>query len=157
MISQAKSKFSPEEAPSFEVASAHETGFDSNTFDFVYSVRLLNQTESSAYALTVIEEIARIAKPGAKVVVEYIPERRPALGKASRKSVRLRADAVREAAEGAGLRVDGFRGSFALGMQAFSAAPEALFPVLNLLDKLADRLVPTACARVYLMATKLDA
>ena len=156
MIAQPRSKFEPNVAPVFRVASAHETGFDPDTFDFVYSVRLLNQTESPEYALTVIEEIARIAKPGAKVVVEYIPERRPALGGASRDSVRLRADDVRRTAELAGLRVDHFRGSFILGMQAFKASPKALFPILNVLDRLGDRFIPTACARVYLTATKLD-
>jgi len=58
MLAKAKEKFvNSSRQPELMLCGAAELPAQDNTYDFSYTIRLLNQTESPAYALTVVTEI----------------------------------------------------------------------------------------------------
>lgn len=75
-----------EKAPFFKAEGA-KLPFASQTFDFTYSIRVLNQTESEGYALEMVHEMVRVTKPGGKVLVEFCNKWRPR--KLGKQAVRL--------------------------------------------------------------------
>ncbi|MGV1004090.1 MAG: class I SAM-dependent methyltransferase [Candidatus Nanopelagicales bacterium] len=136
------------------VAEAVSQPMDSESFDLVYSIRLLNQTESPQYALRVVAELARICKPGGTVLVEFANRRRPRIAGNKNPSTRLLADEVKGAMLACGLQPTKPTGAFFLGMGASIAAPSILLPLVGTADRLAAGLAPAWCARVYVAGTK---
>lgn len=132
---------------------AAKTGFDSDSFDFTYAIRLLNQTESPDYALRVVAEMVRITRPGGYVLAEFVNDYRPRWGAAAHphrsQTTRLRPRQVAEAGKLAGAELMSFRGCFLLGMQAYHLSPPVMLPTVATTDRLLSRALPRLCARTY--------
>lgn len=124
------------------------------TYDMVYSVRLLNQTESPAYALDIISEMARLTKPGGYILVEFVNVYRPRWGIAKRPSTRLRPSEVVARGRADGAEVVAYRGAFVLSMQAYHLAPKWMTAMVYWVDRLASALLPRLCSRCYVLMRK---
>jgi SAM-dependent methyltransferase len=116
-------------------------------YDLVYAIRLLNQTGSPEYALRVVDEMLRVARPGGRVLVEVLSADRPALP--GRGGVRLRAADV--AARARNARVVWVRGAFFLGMTVYRSLPARLRRV----DERLAALAPRQCSRCYVLLEKV--
>ncbi|MGB7329664.1 MAG: class I SAM-dependent methyltransferase [Rubripirellula sp.] len=144
------------------LAEGAATGRPSDHYDFVYSIRVLNQTESPEYALRMVKELIRIAKPSGHVLIEFVNDYRPRWGAAAktrtiRSSVtRLRPHQVANAIEEGGGRTLGYKGCFLLSMQAYKKSPSILLPIVSLADRVLSALLPRLCARTYVLAQKRD-
>lgn len=125
-----------------------------NTYDAVYSVRLLNQTDSPEYALSVVDEMVRVTKPSGYILVEFVNFFRPRWAAANRKTVRLRPSEVIKRGTDTGTRVVGVRGAFFLSMQAYTLCPPILLPLLDNLDRFLSRCFPRLSARTYVLFQK---
>ncbi len=139
-----------------EVAEAAKLPHEDATFDLVYSIRLLNQTESPEYALRAVAEMIRIAKPGGRLLIEFVNHYRPRIGAARKKTTRLRPSEVAAQARSHGCRVLGFRGCFFLGIQTYHLTPDFLLPLVATMDRALSRLLPRLCARTYVLLRKND-
>ena len=155
MLDELQEKFKELDLPvTLKLAEAAALPFPDNSHDLVYSIRVLNQTESPEYALKVIREIIRVAKPGGYTLIEFVNEYRPRWGKGKTPTTRVRpADAV-DAVENSDAKVISFRGRFFLGMQAFQRTPDLLLAPLSKIDRAASHLFPRLCSRCYIFAQK---
>ncbi|MPZ91960.1 MAG: methyltransferase domain-containing protein [Actinobacteria bacterium] len=136
------------------VARADNLPFDDHVFDCCYSVRLLNQTESREYALSVVGEMVRVTRSDGDVLVEFVNAYRPRMGPGRTPTVRLRPRAVESALEEAGATVSTVRGAFILGMSAYMWSPQALLPFIDFVDRFLSKLLPRIASRVYIRARK---
>lgn len=136
------------------VADAANLPFNECVFGCCYSVRLLNQTESRDYALSIVREMARVTSSGGAILIEFVNVYRPRVGPGRTPTVRLRPRDVRTALEEAGATVSTVRGSFVLGMSMYNWSPQALLPVVDFVDRLLSKLFPRVASRVYVLARK---
>jgi len=160
MLTEAAAKFRTENTaghqPKFALCEASNVPFENDAYDFTYCIRLLNQTESPAYALTVVHEMLRMTKPAGFCLVEFVNDYRPRLGMNRRPTTRLKPREVLAAAQGAGGVAVEWYGAFLFGMQALYLAGDALAPVTARVDRTLARVTPRLCSRVYLLARKRD-
>ncbi len=124
------------------------------SYDFVYAIRLLNQTESPDYALNVVAEMVRLARPGGYVLAEFVNARRPRWGVNRRDTTRLDPRQVAQRGREAGAEHVADYGAFLLSMQAYYAVPGFLTPLVALTDRVLSRLLPRWCSRSYVLLRK---
>jgi ubiquinone/menaquinone biosynthesis C-methylase UbiE len=157
MLEQLRSK-AQDRYPDLELklAEGAKLPFPDSTFDFVYSIRVLNQTESPEYALSIVAEMLRVAKPRAHVLVEFVNSYRPRWGGNRRSTVRLAPKQVAHAGKAHGAEVVRFRGAFFLSMQAYAAAPKPLLPIVRGVDRFCSWLMPRLCSRCYVLLRRGD-
>ena len=75
MLQEAEKKFSDSRRNTeFHLCEAANIPVEDGAYGFIYSIRLLNQTESPAYALRVIAEIIRAAEEDGYCLVEFMNE-----------------------------------------------------------------------------------
>ena len=155
MLSKAKEKFvNSSRQPELMLCGAANIPAQESTYDFSYTIRLLNQTESPQYALTVVAEMLRVTKPGGFCLIEFMNENRPRLGKNKRECTRLNpADVLKMAVE-SGAEIVHWDGAFLLSMQAYHAVPGFLLGVVKAADRLTSAMLPRLCSRTYLMVQK---
>jgi ubiquinone/menaquinone biosynthesis C-methylase UbiE len=140
--------------PDLRVGEAARLPHKSDSYDFVYSIRVLNQTTSREYALDVVTEMLRVAKPGGCVLVEFVNEYRPRWGSARTPTVRLRPHEVAQRGRVAGAKVERHLGAFFLSMQAYHVVPAFFVGAVAAVDALLSRLMPRLCARSYVLFRK---
>ena len=150
----------------FVLAEAGRIPFKEKSFDLLYSIRVLNQTGSSDYALSVIAEMVRVAKPGGYVLVEFMNYyRKHPWGKrkywgpkemvfSEKMNVRLRPREVIAKAEENGAKLIWFRGAFFLGMTGFYLTPVRLLKVISSMDQFLSKMFPYMCSRCYILLQK---
>jgi SAM-dependent methyltransferase len=131
------------------VGEAAKAPMPDGAFDFVYAIRLLNQTESPEYALSVVAEMLRLARPGGYVLAEFVNAHRPRWGDNRRPTTRLAPEQVIERGRAAGGSTVYCRGAFFLSMQAYNRSPRWLAPLVAAIDRAASRLMPRCCSRSY--------
>ena len=51
--------------------------YDDSAYDFVFAIRVTNQTESEEYAIRMIREMIRVTRSGGRILVEFVNRRRP--------------------------------------------------------------------------------
>lgn len=154
MLEQLRAKLDGRHADlELHTAEAAKLPFDDATYDVVYCIRLLNQTESPAYALDTIQEMIRVAKPGGYVLAEFVNAYRPQINSAHR-TTRLKPAQAAARARECGAKVIGYHGAFLLGMKALLATPSPLLPAIDALDRGLSTLLPRLCARSYILVQK---
>jgi len=158
MLEHLKAKLTDQQSQQLEliVAQAADIPRPDQSYDMAYSIRLLNQTESPEYALTVIDEIARLVKPGGFFLIECVNAARPQLGKSRRSTTRLSPAQIAERGKAAGAAVVAYRGAYLLSMQAYKKCPEPLLGVLATLDSALSNCLPRLCSRAYVMFRKAE-
>lgn len=155
MLAKAKEKFTESSRqPELMLCGAAEIPAQDNTYDFTYTIRLLNQTESPAYALTVVTEMLRVTKPNGYCLIEFVNEKRPRIGKNKKPCTRLRPNDVLKTAQESGAELVHWDGAFLLSMQAYHAAPGFLLGAVKAADRLTSAMLPKLCSRTYLMVQK---
>lgn len=127
-------------------------------YNFVYAIRLLNQTESKNYALKSIKEMIRITKPGGHILAEFVNVNRPRIGRNSTKTTRLSHKIISEAnfSENWGCTIIKNKGLFFFGMGSIMATPTLFINIVVNFDKLLSTLFPRYCSRGYILLKKND-
>ena len=124
------------------------------TYDMVFCIRLLNQTESKDYAMRVISEMIRTTKKDGYILVEFLNSFRPAIRKKTRRNVFLRPLDVVQQGKVCGASLIWNRGAFFLSMGFFRFSPSYLLKFLKHLDKSLSHLFPKFCTRSYILFQK---
>lgn len=139
----------------FSVCDASQLPLEDDSFDFVFAIRLLNQTKSKDYALSVVSEMIRCARPGGYVLVEFVNSRRFWTERKAKATVALSLREIAHRGEVSGARLVLDRGAFLGGMTAFHRAPESLIRPVAALDGWLSQVLGAACARRYALFEKL--
>jgi len=139
----------------FIKAEGSNLPFLDDAFDFTYSIRVLNQTESEKYALRAVKEIMRVTKPGGRILIEFCNKWRPRRFREI--SVRLSMLQVLSAIkrEDPAARISK-SGILFLSETLMHKTPVILLEYLQLIDNLFSTLMPCLTARCYIAAQLSD-
>lgn len=136
------------------ISEAASIPVDGSSYDLTYCIRLLNQTESPQYALSVIGEMVRLTNPGGFILTECVNSKRPRIFANRQETTRLSADQIIADGIANGCSQIKVYGSFFLGMSTFQKCPVKLLGVLSSIDRLLCRIVPRYCSRIYVLLKK---
>jgi len=137
-----------------DVGESANLPFESDTYDFAYTVRLLNQTESKSYALRTIKEMVRIVKSGSFVLIESVNGKRPRIWRNKADTTRLTSCEIGGEGVNGGATKVRVEGAFFLGMGAMNMLGNLGVPIISILDRMLSRLFPEMCARIYVVLQK---
>ena len=139
----------------FLKAEGSKLPFANNKFDFTYSIRVLNQTESEEYALRIVKEIIRVTKPGGWILIEFCNKWRPR--RFGETGVRLSVPQVVSVikSEDSTARISK-RGILFLSETLLRKTPVKFLGCFQRLDSLFSALIPCLTARSYIIAQLSD-
>jgi ubiquinone/menaquinone biosynthesis C-methylase UbiE len=155
MLKQCKIKIktlSPK--PKLILGEAAKLPCPDNSYDFVYCIRLLNQTESVEYALNVVTDMIRVAKYNGYILIEFVNHYRPRLGSYNTRGIHLRPAEVIERANQHGAIQIWCHGAFFLSMTSFHVTPDSLLHFISTIDRGFSWLLPRLCSRCYILFRK---
>ena len=140
----------------FYISESAKLPFKDNDYNFVYSIRLLNQTESIEYALESIKEMVRVVEPGGYVLVEFVNNNRPQVGRNATKTVRLSHNLITDfiLKHNDNVSVIKNKGVFFFGMGAIDITPVFLLNFFSKIDGVFAFLFPKYCSRGYVLIKK---
>lgn len=151
MLEISKAKYSGRTNVTFESGEGANLPYEDAYFDFVYSIRTLNQTESREYALRMTAELIRVTKPGGILLVEFANSLRP-YSPAKKGSTVLSIFDIRELMrEYEDVHIVRLRGILILSETLLRRVPRMLLPAWGLLDRMLSRIFPIFAARCYVM------
>lgn len=137
---------------SFKVEEGAQLSSNDNSYDFVFSIRVTNKTTSCDYALSMIREMIRVAKPGAYVLVEYLNSWRPRLTKDVLLSYTMIRNMLSRTSTSA--KIIAHSGILIVSHRAYSKSPNSILPLVVLIDKVLSRLFPHLTDRSYVLIRK---
>lgn len=153
MLAIVKRKLAQCKAVEFDLGEGACLPYAGNQFDFVYSIRTVNQTASREYALRMIREMIRVVHPGGVVLIEFTNNLRP--HRKGYGGVRLSVlDIGRIAKENANLKVLGTGGVLFFSQMVLERVPSWLLPLFGRVDRFCCRLLPQFAARCYVTLIK---
>lgn len=140
----------------FYVSESAKMPFKDGDYNFVYSIRLLNQTESIEYALKTIKEMIRVTRPSGYVLVEFVNSNRPRIGRNATKTVRLSHNIIANflLKQDKHASVVKNKGVFFFGMGAIDRTPVFLLGIFSKVDEIFSFLFPKYCSRGYVLIKK---
>lgn len=138
---------------SVEYGDIYNLKFPDGTFDFVYSIRVLNQLADNQDKRRAITEMARVVRPGGLLLFDVVNLHSLAVMKNA--SWHIHPGAVRGILEDAGCRVERLKGAMLFTQTLIEVLPRPLAWLVNMLDRGACRLLPFLATRVYFLARKL--
>ncbi len=136
----------------FEQGEGAQIRHKDNTFDFTYSIRVTNQTESREYAMRLVAEMVRVTKEGGFVLVEACNASRWLQRKT--RTVRL---GLQDFQSVDGVSICQVRGLLAMSLTALSAlevTPRFVITCFSKIDEWMTRRWPWAGSRVYVLLKK---
>lgn len=142
----------------FEIGEGINIPFEEGEFDLVYSIRVLNQTESREYAFRMIADMIRVTKPGGILLIEFCNSLRPCLpGKKRAATVLSIYDMRRRMRNHKGVHIVDLRGILILSETLLNRVPRMFLPAWGLLDRIFSRIFPMFAARCYVTLKKTGA
>ncbi|HEX9761296.1 MAG TPA: glycosyltransferase [Candidatus Acidoferrales bacterium] len=124
--------------------------FAGGAFDLVYSIRVLNQLGTREYALAALAEMARISKPGGRVLVEFVN----AGGVTRKPTVKLSPREVETALAQSGMQRESVRGVLVLSENLMRRIPAPMLGLYGALERLLAWLLPRRGTRCYVLARR---
>lgn len=127
--------------------------FSDDSFDLVYSIRVLNQMASSEYALRAVEEMLRVSSKW--VLAEFVNRRR--LFKRSDLGVQLVvADVERLVGSDSGVHLVDTSGVLFFSQSILRKIPVSFLPLFVKVDGWLSSRLPHLCSRIYMTLRKID-
>jgi SAM-dependent methyltransferase len=152
MIRIASSKCSHLDTITFQREEGASLSFADSTFDFVFAIRVLNQTESAEYAFKMIREMIRVTKSGGLVLLEFVNKERPFPKEAP--TVRLSFDQIEQHADACNCGVLDRRGLLVFSQSLLNRIPTRLVPLWGMVERAAGRVFWRWASRGYIHLRK---
>ncbi len=152
MIEVASRKCKGLDNVSFRMEAGANLSFAESTFDFVFAVRVTNQTESAQYALAMLREMIRVTRSGGLVLVEFVNSQRPFARKS--RAVRLSFGQIARAACECNCVVESRRGVLVFSQSLLSRMPDVLVPLWGAVERAAARVFWSWASRGYILLRK---
>lgn len=152
MLDIASHKCSGFETMRFQQAEGARLPMPDATFDFVFAIRVLNQTESEDYALKTVREMIRVTRSGGLVLFEFVNRQRP-FAKPS-KGVRLSFPQLEEVARECGCHALSRRGVLVFSQSVLNSIPDVLVSVWGVVERAAATVLWRWASRGYILLRK---
>ena len=127
--------------------------FDSNHFDLVYTIRVVNHTESRDYAFRMIFEMIRVTRPGRRVLIEFANRSRPR--RRSTGTTLSVTDFEQLARDHGTFRLVHLDGILIFSITLLQFVPRFLLPVWFGFDRFLARRFPRLASRCFVLLEKL--
>jgi ubiquinone/menaquinone biosynthesis C-methylase UbiE len=152
MIEVAARKCADLDNISFGQEEGADLSFADAMFDFVFAIRVINQTESEDYALRMIREMIRVAKQDGLILVEFVNRDRPFARRS--KDVRFSFGRIRNIAHEAGCDALSEAGVLVFSQSVLNRVPNLLIPLWGRLERLAAAVFWRWASRGYVLLRK---
>jgi len=155
MLKEAKNKFKP--PIKLILGESANLPYENSYYDFVFSIRVLNQTESEEYALNSVSEMIRITKLNGYILLEFVNAGfwKSHFFGLKRKGVNLKPIQVIKKAEESGAKKVKSYGNFFFGMTPYHNLPAFLIKPFSFVDMFFCFLFPGLCSRHYILFQKI--
>lgn len=152
MLKITKEKCADIENVHFKISEGADLQFDDNTFDFVFAIRVMNQTESEEYALRTVGEMIRIAKPGGFILVEFMNENRLFSARStSHTTTWLTFDEVIETAQNNNCEVIKTAGVLFFPQTILNIMPDFILPLWERIERYSAKVLSKYALRGYVL------
>lgn len=152
MLDLASRKCADLKTITFQQAEGAGLPFADGVFDFVFAIRVLNQTESEAYAVRTVQEMTRVTRAGGLLLLEFVNSRRP-LARRSR-DIRLSFPQLDRVACQCGCDVLSRRGVLVFSQSILNRIPDVLVSSWGLLERIAATMLWRWASRGYVLLRK---
>jgi ubiquinone/menaquinone biosynthesis C-methylase UbiE len=136
----------------FEQQEGANLSYSNSTFDFVFAIRVTNQTESTEYALKMMKEMIRVTKPGGQILVEFVNSKRPFKKKS--RSVRLSFEKIAEVASKNRCRIEEEKGILVFSQTVLNRIPDSLLGFWALIERVSSWIFWGWASRGYVLLKK---
>lgn len=153
MLQECIKKTSSLKQANYCLAEGSKLPFKDSQFNFVYSIRTLNQVLSKSYALDMIREMIRVCCNNGTILVEFVNKWSVALGRYC--SVQLSINDVKSVVKKHGnLEVKYVSGILIFSQTLMNLTPVSLLEVFERLDTFFSRMFPFFSTRSYVALQK---
>jgi len=152
MIQIAAQKCSELDNIQFKQEEGGHLSFPDATFDFVFAIRVLNQTRSEEYALRMIGEMIRVTRSGGLVLLEFVNRERPFAKR--NKSVRLSFGQIERIAHTRDCEIVRRSGVLVFSQSLLNRIPGRLTRLWGLVERGAARIFWRWASRGYIVLRK---
>lgn len=149
MIDLASRKCAALSTVRFQCEEGGSLSFGDSTFDFVFAIRVTNQTGSEEYALAMIREMIRVTKSGGLILIEFVNRKRPFARQDS--SVRLSFDQIDEIAKEQACDVISRSGVLVFSQTVLNRIPGSLVPFWGIVEQSAASILWRWASRGYVL------
>ena len=126
--------------------------YDDASFDFVFTIRVLNQLANNADKRRAIEEMVRVLAPGGLLLFDIV--NRWSLAILKKPSWHISPVAVRRIFRQCGCKLERTMGGLIFTQTLLEILPRPLAAALNVCDRVVCRALPCFATRVYFLARK---
>jgi len=133
------------------VGESGDLPFKSDSFEFVYTIRVLNQLKSAEYAIQTLHELQRVCAPGGHVLIEFC--NRQSLTRSDSSDVLLNPDNIIQTIEESQSRVIYIDGILALSQTILEHTPKPFLHLFKSMDNVLSNIAPQHSTRVYILLT----
>jgi len=153
MLEECVKKTSNFKQANYCLAEGSKLPFRDNEFNFVYSIRTLNQVSLKSYALDMIREMIRVCCSNGTILVEFINKWSVALGRY--RSVRLSINDIKSVVKEYGnVEVKNVSGILLFSQTLMNLTPVLLLDIFERLDTLFSKMFPVFSTRSYVTLQK---
>ena len=137
---------------SFRQEEGGNLSFSDATFDFVFAIRVTNQTASEEYALEMVREMIRVARRGGLVLVEFVNRDRPLARRSE--DVKLSFGQIGGVARESNCDVLSRHGVLVFSQSVLNRVPGMLVPLWGGVERLAAMALWRWASRGYVLLRK---
>lgn len=153
MLQVAKNKCTSLDNIEFVLAESASLHFPTNFFDFVFAIRVLNQTESENYAILSIVEMIRVTKENGLILIEFVNKSRPFSRRNN--STRLTFNQISEIAQANECLVLKKSGILVFSQTVLDLVPTFLLPIWKNIEIAASKVLWRIASRGYVLLKKV--
>ena len=154
MLKIAKEKCENLKNVEFSLMEGAKLDFSNNSFDFIFAVRVLNQTVSETYALNTIKEMIRVSKNNGTILVEFANKSRPLVQQNN--SVKLTFKQIEQIAELNKCVVIKKAGVLIFSQTILDKIPSFLLPLWKKIELISGRFLWCFASRGYILLKKIN-
>ena len=126
--------------------------FCNDSFDFVYSIRVLNQVNSEDYALQMIDEMIRVCKENGTILIEYVNKN--SLSYFNKKGIKLSMKIIKDNIDDKSVKIQSFKGILFFSQTVLDYTPLTLLSTFERIDSFFSKFFPFFSTRCYLIFKK---
>ena len=153
MLKECVKKTSNFKQANYCLAEGSKLPFKDSQFDFVYSIRTLNQVSLKSYALDMIREMIRVCCNNGTILVEFVNKWSAALGRY--RSVQLSINDIKSVVKKHGnVEVKDVSGILIFSQTLMNLTPVLLLDIFERLDTSFSKMLPVFSTRSYVTLQK---
>ena len=153
MLEECVKKTSNFKQSNYCLAEGSKLPFKDSQFDFVYSIRTLNQVSSRTYALDTIREMIRVCGNNGTILVEFVNKWSVALGRY--RSIQLSINDIKSVVKEYGdVKVKDVSGILIFSQTLMNLTPVLLLDIFGRLDTFFSKMFPLFSTRSYVTLRK---